>query len=208
MAKIALEDFLQQLASEKPTPGGGGAAALMGALAAALIAMVCRLTIGKKNYATAEQDCRRILEQADRARARCLEMLTEDEQAFSALMEAYRMPRATEAEQSKREATIQRTLRGATESPLQCAELCSELIDRSREISTIGNRNVISDAGVALLAAYGGMRSGALNVYINLGAIKDDVYATNITRRLENCLIAGEGLEADYQAVRARLPNA
>ncbi len=208
MQETTLNSFLEQLASDSPTPGGGGAAALMGALAAALIAMVCRLTIGKKDYAAVEQDCRRILEQADRFRARCLEMMSKDEEAFAAFMEAYRMPRADEAEKLARKTAVQRTLRLATETPLQCAELCSELLTLSREISEIGNRNVISDAGVALLAAYGGMRSAALNVYTNLGGLEDAELAESSAKRLEECLLLGEGLEADYQAVRVRLPGA
>jgi formiminotetrahydrofolate cyclodeaminase len=169
--------FLDELASSAATPGGGSGAAIMGALGAALVSMVCNLTIGKKNYAEVEGEMREVLQDAEALRARLADMVAEDIAAFNGLMAAYGLPKLTDEDKAARGAAIQHALRAATEAPLACARACADVIKLSMRAAEVGNRNVISDAGVGALAAQAALRSAALNVDINVPSLQDQVFA-------------------------------
>jgi formiminotetrahydrofolate cyclodeaminase len=169
--------FLDELASSAATPGGGSGAAIMGALGAALVSMVCNLTIGKKNYAEVEGEMREVLQDAEALRARLADMVAEDIAAFNGLMAAYGLPKQTDDEKAARGAAIQHALIAATEAPLACARACADVIKLSMRAAEVGNRNVISDAGVGALAAQAALRSAALNVDINVPSLQDQVFA-------------------------------
>ena len=169
--------FLDELASSAATPGGGSAAAIMGALGAALVSMVCNLTIGKKNYAEVEPEMRSVLHDAEALRQRLADMVAEDIAAFNGLMAAYGLPKLTDEDKAVRGAAIQHALRAATEAPLACARACAEVIKLSMRAAEVGNRNVISDAGVGALAAQAALRSAALNVDINVPSLQDQAFA-------------------------------
>jgi formiminotetrahydrofolate cyclodeaminase len=169
--------FLDELASSAATPGGGSAAAIMGALGAALVSMVCNLTIGKKNYAEVEPEMRLVLHDAEALRQRLADMVAEDIAAFNGLMAAYGLPKQTDDDKAARGAAIQHALRAATEAPLACARACAEVIKLSMRAAEVGNRNVISDAGVGALAAQAALRSAALNVDINVPSLQDQAFA-------------------------------
>jgi len=166
--------FLDELASKSPTPGGGGAAAVMGALGAALVSMVCNLTIGKKPYADVEEEMKATLAQSERARGRLTEMIQLDAEVFGWVMSAYGMPKDTDEHKQARARAIQAALKDATDMPLACAKECAEVIKLSRVVALKGNKNVVSDAGVAVLAAYGALQSAAFNVRVNAAAIQDE----------------------------------
>src|SRR5580704_8212612 len=165
--------FLDELASSAPTPGGGSAAAISGAMGAALVSMVCNVTLGKKGYEAVEPEMRAVGAEAQRLRLRLTEMVAEDVAAFDSLMAAYKLPKATDDEKARRGAAIQDGLKRATETPLDCARACAEVIALARRASERGYLNVISDGGVGVLAGFTGLRSAALNVYINAPALKD-----------------------------------
>jgi len=169
--------FLDELASSAATPGGGSAAAILGALGAALVSMVCNLTIGKKNYAEVEGEMREVLADAEALRARLADMVAEDIAAFNGLMAAYGLPKSTDEDKAARGAAIQHALTAATEAPLACARACAEVIKLSMRAAELGNRNVISDAGVGALAAQAALRSAALNVDINVPSLQDQAFA-------------------------------
>jgi len=169
--------FLDELASSAATPGGGSGAAIMGALGAALVSMVCNLTIGKKNYAEVEPEMRSVLQDAEALRRRLADMVAEDIAAFNGLMAAYGLPKLTDEEKAARGAAIQHALRAATEAPLACARACADVIALSMRAAEVGNRNVISDAGVGALAAQAALRSAALNVDINVPSLQDAAFA-------------------------------
>jgi methenyltetrahydrofolate cyclohydrolase len=169
--------FLDELASEQPTPGGGGAAAVMGAVGAALVSMVANLTIGKKNYEAFDAELKAANAEAERVRAELTAAIDEDVVAFNAVMGAYGLPRGTDEEKAARAAAIQAALKQATDAPLRAVKACHEVIKLSAVVADKGNINVISDAGVAVLAANAGLRSAALNVYINAKSIKDREFA-------------------------------
>jgi formiminotetrahydrofolate cyclodeaminase len=206
MTQSSVEKFLDDLASGNPTPGGGSAAAIMGAMGAALVSMVCNVTIGKKGYEAVEAEMRSVLSESERVRRRLTAMVAEDIAAFDSILAAYKLPKSTEEDKAVRAAAIQAGLRRATEVPLDCARVCAEVIALSRRASEQGYLNVISDGGVGVLAGYTGLRSAALNVYINAPALKDRVFAAQATAELEKLLeFCGAESEAVYKIVRDKL---
>ena len=206
IAEQSLQRFLDELAGSAPTPGGGSAAALMGAMGAALVSMVCNLTMGRKGYEGVEAEMSRALGEAEALRRRLTAMIEADVQAFDGLMAAYKLPRTTEQEKASRTNAVQQALKQATDVPLGCAEACAEVIELARRLAPLGNRNVISDAGVASLAAYAGLRSAALNVVINAPSIQDEDFVRSRRERLDQLLsrCAGDNEQA-YQTVVGRL---
>lgn len=196
--------FLDALASGQPTPGGGGAAAMMGAMGAALISMVCHLTIGKKGYESAEYDMRDLLEQAEALRASLQEMVGDDASAFDRLMAAYKLPKGTDEERAYRGAAIQNGLKGATQAPLDCARAAAEVIRLASSAVERGNTNVISDVGVGVLAGWAALQSAALNVNVNVPQLKDRTFAdhalTEIAALLAECAPMAAQVHARVQA--------
>ena len=198
--------FLDELASSAPTPGGGSAAAIMGAMGAALVSMVCNLTLGKKDYEAVEAQMRAALAEAERLRARLTAMVAEDVSAFDALMAAYKLPRADDPQKLARSQAIQQALKLATDVPLECAAACAEVVALSQRIAAIGNKGVISDAGVAVLAAQAALRSAALNVDINTPSIKDADFVQSRRARLEALTASSAAsCEVTVAVVRSRL---
>jgi formiminotetrahydrofolate cyclodeaminase len=206
IAEQSLHRFLDELASSAPTPGGGSAAALMGAMGAALVSMVCNLTIGKKDTESVHAELRQTLAEAETLRRRLTASISDDVQAFDALMAAYRLPRTTDEDRLARGRAVQDALKRATDVPLACAEACVEVIELARRVAPIGHRGVISDAGVASAAAYAGLRSAALNVAINVPSIQDAEFAASRRARLGQLLArSGTDSEQVYDTVLGRL---
>jgi len=201
-----IQQFLDELASKASTPGGGGAAAIMGAMGAALVSMVCNLTIGKEKYAAVEVELKEVLGKAEDLRARMTDMIRQDVEVFDQVMGAYGLPKATDEQKTARSAAIQEALKAATEVPLACARAAAEGIELSRAVAEKGNLNVISDAGVAVLAANAALRSAALNVYINAGGIKDKDFANARLEELES-ILKGSDVDTDeiYNIVKDKL---
>ncbi len=166
--------FLDELASGAPVPGGGSGAALAGALGAALASMVGNLTVGKSKYADVQDEVQGLLAQTEALRARLTDLIEEDIAAYYQLSAAYKMPRDTDEQKAARTAAIQSALHNATQPPLAIAEACADVLQLSKSMAEIGNVNAVSDAGVAALLAEAALRSAALNILINLGAIKDE----------------------------------
>ena len=177
--------FLDALASSAPAPGGGSAAALSGALGAALVSMVCNLTLGKKKYAAVQEDISALLERSEALRHQLIDLLQADVQVYTGVSQAYRMPRKTPEEKAARSAAIQQALKSAAQVPMQVAEACAQVLDLCTPAAEIGNVNLVSDAGVAALMAEAGLRSAALNVIINVNAIKDETYGNALGDELE-----------------------
>lgn len=202
----SVQTFIDDLASKAPTPGGGSAAAVMGAQAAALISMVCNLTIGKPKYAEVEVEMWALLEKSEALREQLTGMIKADVDVFERLMSTYGLPKDSEEEKLMRSAAIQAVLKEATQVPLACAQACAEVIVLSKIAVDKGNTGVISDAGVAAMAGYGGLKSAALNVYINAGGLKDRVFADAKIAELEAILNGADAAaEEVYQMVKAKL---
>lgn len=202
----SIQLFLDELASKQATPGGGSAAAVMGAQSAALTSMVCNLTIGKPKYAEVEQDMQALLIRSEALREQLTAMIKADVDVFDKLMASYGLPKETDEEKSARSAQIQAILKEATLVPLECAKACAEAVKISRIAAGKGNVFVVSDAGVAVMAGYAALKSAALNVYINAGSIKDEAFSNSKLAELEQ-ILNGVDIEAEeiYQIVKEKL---
>lgn len=198
--------FLDGLASSAPTPGGGGAAAISGAMGAALVSMVCNLTIGKKKYAEVEADLKDVLGKSESLRRELTGMIQADVEAFDAVMGAYGLPKESDDDKAKRKDAIQAALKVATDVPLDCCRACRKVIDLAEIAAEKGNLNVVSDAGVAVLSAFAGLRSAALNVYVNAKGVEDRAFADERLKELEGLL--GEAAarnERVYEVVKNKV---
>jgi formiminotetrahydrofolate cyclodeaminase len=202
----SIEEFLDRLASKDPTPGGGGAAAIMGAMGAALVSMVCNVSTGKRACESVEPELREVCAESETLRRRLTSMVADDVAAFDELMSAYRLPKDTDEEKARRSQSIQASLKRATEVPLACARDCAQIIRLSRRAGELGYLGVISDAGVGVSAAYAAARSAALNVYINAPSLKDRAFAERALAEIDGLMTfcAAES-EAVYALVRAKL---
>jgi methenyltetrahydrofolate cyclohydrolase len=172
--------FLDALASGAPTPGGGGAAALSGAMGAALVSMVCNLTIGKQRYADVEAQMHELLDRAESLRAELQQLAEDDVAVFSRLSAAYKLPRVTEADVAIRRDAIQESLKRATEVPLRTARAAAAVLPLCSPVAEHGNQAAVSDIGVAALLAHAAVRSALLNVEINLRTLEDPVYSAQV----------------------------
>lgn len=202
----SIQAFLDQLASSSATPSGGSAAALIGAMGAALVSMVANLTVGKPKYQAVEAQMRTLLARAEALRARLTTAAEDDIAAFNQVMAAYRLPHDTEEEKAQRHLAIQTALKVATQTPLNCARLCAEVIELCRWAAEQGNCNLITDAGVGLLAAQAALRSCAINLTANLNAIQDQEFARTCQEELARILNAKSAeAEATLAWITAKL---
>ena len=171
--EMKIESFIEELSSKAPTPGGGGASALCGAIGSALCSMVCNLTTGKKTYAQYESDLQRIIKRAHELNDTLLGLVDADRDAFLPLAATYSMPQNTDEERERKNASLQAALYDATRVPLDimyaaCSgiELLEELVDKCSKLS-------ISDVGVGATMLKSALLGASLNVYINTKLIED-----------------------------------
>ncbi len=198
--------FLDELASKAATPGGGSAAAVMGAQSAALTSMVCNLTIGKPKYTEVEVEMQKLLKKSEALREKLTGMIKADVDVFDKLMACYGLPKESDEEKASRSTQIQSVLKEATLVPLECAKACAEAIALSRIAAEKGNLGVISDAGVAVMAGYAALKSAALNVYINTSSLKDRNFAEAKLTELKEILTGADvSTEEIYHLVKGKL---
>lgn len=169
-------EYLDRLASADPAPGGGSVAALAGALGAALLSMVCNLTVGKEKYRAVEDEIRRFLADAESLRGELSRLAEHDAVAYSKVAAAYKMPRQTDAEKAARADAIQTALKDSAKVPLAAAKACYRVLELAGPVGEKGNINVISDVGVAAALAEAGFQCAVLNVEVNLAGVKDEDY--------------------------------
>ncbi|MBQ9022785.1 MAG: cyclodeaminase/cyclohydrolase family protein [Eubacterium sp.] len=200
--------FLDELASSAPVPGGGGASAACGALAAALASMVANLTTGKKKYAQYEDDIQRILRDAEEKRKELVALADADAQAFEPLAKAYSLPKSTEEELAYREKVMKKVLYDASIAPLRIMETVSEVILLIEEVAEKGSVMAISDAGVAAVFAQAALKGASLNVFINTKSMKDRETAADLNAKAHVLIALGsEKTDAIFAKVMERLDN-
>ncbi|MFO8082635.1 MAG: cyclodeaminase/cyclohydrolase family protein [Armatimonadota bacterium] len=188
MPDLTLREYVDRLAGDAPAPGGGSAAALAGALAAASARMVGSFTVGKKKYADVEDEIRAHIEAIDEACEDMLALTHEDVVAFGAVGEAYAMPRKTDEEKQARSAAIQEALKQAAEVPLQLVEACTRLSEHLSPLAEKGNQNLVSDVGVAAKLCQAAAECGWLNVEVNLSFIDNEAFVAAKRARLQGML--------------------
>jgi formiminotetrahydrofolate cyclodeaminase len=175
-----LEEFLDELASSSPAPGGGSVSALLGSLSAALTSMVCRLTENKKGYENVITEIKKVLEESELIRKKTTELIDEDTAVFNEVMSAFKIPKKNPG----RLKTIQDAIKKAAEVPLKTMRECYKALELAKVVAEKGNVNSISDAGVAALTATTGVQSASLNVMINLKFINDNDFVERIAKEV------------------------
>ncbi len=182
------ESYLGKLASGDPEPGGGSAAALAGALGAALISMVTNLTLGKEKYADVQVEMEQVKSASEALRRRLADLVSLDADAYAAVAAAMKLPRDTDEQKTQRQGVLQAALKGAADAPGQVADAALEVARLSLTAAEKGNPNAVSDAGVAVLFAEAAAQAAALNVKINLAWIDDSDFKGQIWTKIEAVL--------------------
>lgn len=182
LMEMTEKEFLQELASDSPAPGGGSVSALAGALSAALVSMVAQLTSDKQQ---AQKD---ILERAADLMAVLEKDVDADTEAFNKVMDAYRLPKQTEEDKKERSQAIQEALQGAALHPMKVARQCLDVLQLCSWAAAEGNPNALSDAGVAALLAQSGIKGALYNVEINLTSIKDQQFKERLIAEKDEIL--------------------
>jgi glutamate formiminotransferase/formiminotetrahydrofolate cyclodeaminase len=199
-AEEAHPDFLDNLAAGSAAPGGGSASAYAGAMAAALVAMVARLTIGKKKYAEVEAEMEVILEQAERLRSELAAAVVRDATAFERVMAAYKLPKETPDEEAVRAKAVEDALLEAALVPLEVVEKCVKVLELAKHVIARGNLNAISDGASGAGLALAGARGSGLNVRINAAEFREEARASEVIDRLEALLEIAVDLEAQIDS--------
>ena len=187
-AAQTIEAFSAALASKAPTPGGGGAAAVMGALGVSLGAMVGSLTLGKKKYRDVEEEIQALMEQAEALRMRLLSFADADEEAFLPLAAAYSIPK----EDPSRKEVMEAALKTASETPLALMHACCEGLTMVSEFAKKGSALAVSDAGCGAACLKAALQSASFNVYINIDAMEDKDAAEAFRREADELLLEYE----------------
>lgn len=183
-----LQEYLTDLASGQPTPGGGSAAALSGAMASALACMVAHFTLNKADYAAVHPEMETLLQGGEQARERFQQLMQADIDAYSQLSACFKMPRTTDQERVARTQAIQTALSSAALVPLEVAELAAQLVQYCQRIAEIGNKNVISDIATATSLASGAANGASWMVRTNLHPMKDEQQVEMLNGRLSVAL--------------------
>jgi glutamate formiminotransferase/formiminotetrahydrofolate cyclodeaminase len=183
LVDMTLRGFTDELSMDSPAPGGGSVAALCGALSAGLSAMVANLTVGKKGYEAVHGDMIAAAVRGQSLKDALLEAVDRDTKAFNKVMDAFRLPKTTPEQTEEKERAVEEANKEATLVPLEILAKAVEAVGLAKEVAIKGNRNSVSDAGVAGLAGQAAGEGAYDNVLINLGAIKDATFTADVRRR-------------------------
>jgi methenyltetrahydrofolate cyclohydrolase len=180
-----LQEYFNDLSSNSPTPGGGNVAAMCGALSASLGMMVCNLTIGKKKYADVEQEMIDLKNKLDGYQKKFFLLGTKDNEAFDKVMNAFKLPKETDKEKELRTLKIEEATVGAADVPSDVMQACSEILPMIKTVIEKGNKNSLSDAGVAVSLIATAAESAYLNVMINCASLGNQTIANEIRKRAD-----------------------
>jgi len=205
LAGMTLRGFANELSMDSPAPGGGSVAALCGALSAALTAMVANLTVGKKEYEDARPGMVATAVRAQQLKDALLEAVDRDTRAFNKVMDAFRLPKTTPEQAEEKDRAVEEANKAATLVPLEVLEKSVEAVALAGHAAAKGNRNSVSDAGVAGLAGHAAGEGAYYNVLINLSGIKDAAFAAKVKR---DAARFKRSLDREAKAVKALLAKA
>ncbi|PKL82590.1 MAG: methenyltetrahydrofolate cyclohydrolase [Ignavibacteriae bacterium HGW-Ignavibacteriae-3] len=180
-----LEEYFNELSSNSPTPGGGNVAALCGTLSASLGIMVCNLTIGKKKYAEVEAEMIKLKEELESYQKKFIDLGTRDNEAFDKVMAAFKLPKESDTEKEERLRKIEEATIGAAEVPIEVIIATGEILPLIKTIIEKGNKNSLSDAGVAVSLADTAAKGAYLNVLINCASLSNQTIANEIKKRTD-----------------------
>lgn len=205
--ELTIKVFLNKVAGNDPVPGGGSIAALNGALASSLAAMVGRLTVGKKGYDSVEELMQKIVEKMVELQQEFVELIDKDSEAYNSVFACFKMPKVTDEEKSARSAAIQEATKNAALIPMEVARKAYAMMPYIADVANLGNRNAVTDACVAMMAARSAVLGALLNVKINLGSLKDKDFVHQLQSEademeLNACMREKELLNAVGQELR------
>ncbi len=192
LMEMTVQEFLSELASDSPAPGGGSVSALAGGLAAALLSMVANLT-------TDTREAERVLTEAGELRGSLEADVDADTAAFNRVMDAFRLPKGSDQDKEVRSQAIQQALQGAATHPLKVAQRCLQVLELCRWAVKSGNPNALSDAGVASLLAFSGIKGALYNVDINLQSIKDPEFKGEMVRKRDEILARAYKIQEELE---------
>lgn len=185
-----MDDFIKQLSSKSPVPGGGGASALIGAVGVSLCSMVANLTVGKKKYAEYQEDLEVILSRTQKSAGKLLGLIQKDAEVFEPLSAAYGIPK----EEPNRDEILENALMAACSVPMEILQEVANALDIIEQLSVKGTKLAISDIGVSASACRCAMESAIMNVYINTKLMKNREYALKMNEDAENILLKGTNI--------------
>ena len=191
LSKITCEEFAQKLASKEPVPGGGGVAALVGSLGAALGSMVGNYSIGKKKVLGMEAKHQEIIDKSCDLMNKLLELIDEDAENFEPLSKAYGMPKDTPEQAAEKEKVLQSCLKVAAGGPIKMVEYIYEAIKLQEELVDISTKIIISDVGCGVQFLKAALYSANLNVTVNLNSINDEEYVKEVSNRMAKLVAEG-----------------
>jgi formiminotetrahydrofolate cyclodeaminase len=197
LVDLPVHDFIREMKSDSPAPGGGSASALAGALSAGLGIMVANLTSGNARYAEAEGRIQELRSALESVLKDLEQYIDDDTRAFNEVMAAFKLPKEGEEEKVVRREAIQGSMKKAAELPLLVALSCVRTLTAAVELLRIGNSNAASDAAVAGRLAYAALWGAVYNVRINLGSIKDSEFNRNKRERIAELLAKGDELNSE-----------
>lgn len=197
---LSITDYLAKTASGDPVPGGGSSAALNGALAAALTEMVANLTIGRKGFEAVDAEMRAVAAKAAGLRSSLTADVDRDSDSYAQVLKAFQLPKATESEKAARAQAIQEAFKQAALVPLGVARASVALMDLGRSVIAKGNPNAASDGAAGILAARMAARAAVYNVRINLGAIKDEAFSSELRQEADRLEVEAEAKEREALA--------
>jgi len=185
LVDLTIKEFLNKVSGSDPVPGGGSVAALNGAIASALAAMVANLTIGKKNYEAHQELMIHIAEIASQQVGQFAVDVDRDSDAYNQVFDCFKMPKTTDEEKAARSAAIQEATKYAAMVPMQVARQAYELMSIISDVAHLGNQNAVTDACVAMMSARSAVLGALMNVRINLGSIKDAGFVQQLKKEAD-----------------------
>ena len=202
LVNLSITEFLEKIASKDPVPGGGSIAALSAAIAASLSEMVANLTVGKKGYASVEDEMKAISKQASHYRDKLIQYIDIDSDAYQRVMLAFKLPQNTEDEKNIRAQAVQEGLKNAALVPLSVAEDAFKIIELAGKVVENGNSNAVTDGAVAAMMARTAVLSALYNVKINLSLIKDQSFIDDVAGRVK---YYETGIEKEERKIQSKV---
>ncbi len=207
LTQLSSKEFAFELASKKPVPGGGGAAALVGALGAALNTMVANFSVGKKKFVDYKEKHEDIIRRGEVLRNKLIDLIDKDAENFEPLSKAYSMPSSTEEERVKKEDTLQKCLKVACSAPLEILQYTYEAILLHNEIVDISSKTIISDVGVGVQCLKASLYSAYLNIEINIKSMNDEVYVLKVRENSKKMVEEGSKIADEVFEKVVRIMN-
>tara|TARA_Y100000588_G_scaffold393597_2_gene510224 strand:- start:15 stop:1688 length:1674 start_codon:yes stop_codon:yes gene_type:complete len=208
LARMQINDFADELSSDSPAPGGGSVSALVGALGAALVAMVANLTFGKKKWEPNYKEMCKISEDSQILKYKLLKLIDSDTVAFNNVLDAYRMPDKSKKQKACKDKAILKAMKEAVNIPFDIMQCCYEALQSASQVVKNGNSNAISDAGVAAEIAYSALRGAVLNIEINLKDIDESKYCDDKRKTLSKTLLNAEQKLINIRKIVSKKINA